>query len=390
MLCTIYRDNYAKMQNRNNIKIEELIRRDVINISEWLEAGRCIYSGKRILVTGAGGSIGRELCRQLSLLAPSSIILLDKDENAIFEAERELRASLAILSNGRRINIIPVICDLRITEVLHRVFLKYKPEIVFHAASHKHVPLLEINISEAVLNNVGGAKKLLECTQLFNVERCVMVSTDKAVNPTSIMGATKRVAELMFQSQADAMSNINACYSCVRFGNVLDSRGSVVQIFRDQILNGGPVTVTHPDVERYFMTIPEAAQLIIQAGAMGTRGEIFLLDMGEPIKILDLAMDMIRMSGLTPNKDVSIEYIGLRSGEKLKEQLLIAEEGSETTGFDKIFTAPPLAYNFEMLDDVVSRLIKAASIGDETMICDLFLSMGIGYTTDKLIEAATG
>jgi FlaA1/EpsC-like NDP-sugar epimerase len=276
------------------------------------------------------------------------------------------------------INVVPVICDLRIANRLRGVFDKYRPEVVFHAAAHKHVPLMECNVAEAILNNIVGAQRLLDVCDEFNVPRCVLVSTDKAVNPTNIMGATKRVAELLFQKQALTL-NGSSKYSCVRFGNVLGSRGSVVPIFREQIKQGGPVTITHPEVERYFMTIPEAAQLIIQAGALGRRGEIFVLDMGEPVKMVDMARDMIRLSGLTIGEDIEIEFTGLRPGEKMKEELLIAEEGTETTKHEKIFVAAPLQYDFVRLDDYVGQLVIAAEVGDEEEIYTLLSAMQIGF-----------
>jgi FlaA1/EpsC-like NDP-sugar epimerase len=366
--------NHVTVSSVRPVEIEDLLGRDAIDVEAWLEASQSSYQGKRVLITGAGGSIGRELCRQIATLAPASIILLDKDENAVFEAERELRAACT----DKQIEIVPVICDLRIAPRLRQVFKEHQPQVVFHAAAHKHVPLLESNSPEAVLNNVVGTAQLLECAAESGVKRCVMVSTDKAVNPANIMGATKRVAELMFQSEAVRL-NGGRHYSCVRFGNVLGSRGSVVPIFREQIRNGGPVTVTHPDVERYFMTIPEAAQLIIQAGALGQRGEIFLLDMGEPVKVVDLAKDMIRLSGLTVGEDIDLEFTGLRPGEKLKEELLVAEEGAQTTLYEKIFVAPPLRYDFERLEEWVARLTAAAEDGDEAMIYESFSAMGIGF-----------
>lgn len=373
--------NHVTVSNVRPVEIEDLLGRDAVNVAAWLEASESSYHGKRVLVTGAGGSIGRELCRQLATLNPASIILLDKDENSVFEAERELRATLKHGSN-RQPEIAPIICDLRTASRLRQVFAQHRPQVVFHAAAHKHVPLLEANAAEAVLNNVLGAARLLDCAAEFNVQRCVMVSTDKAVNPTNIMGATKRVAELMFQEQAIKL-NGGRHYSCVRFGNVLGSRGSVVPIFREQIKQGGPVTITHPDVERYFMTIPEAAQLIIQAGALGGRGEIFLLDMGEPVRVLDLAGDMIRLSGLTPGEDVEIEFTGLRPGEKLKEELLIAEEGARMTRYEKIFVAPPLQYDFARLDHWVAQLLAAAEAGADADIYEIFAAMGIGFCPNR-------
>jgi len=366
--------NHVTVSNVRPVEIEDLLGRDTINIEAWLESSQSSYVGKRVLITGAGGSIGRELCRQIATLNPASVILLDKDENSVFEAERELRAAC----ENKKMEIVPAICDLRVKTRMRQVFAKHRPQVVFHAAAHKHVPLMESNVAEAIFNNVAGSQRLLECAAEFGVERCVMVSTDKAVNPTNIMGATKRVAELMFQAQALKL-NGGRHYSCVRFGNVLGSRGSVVPIFREQIKNGGPVTITHPEVERYFMTIPEAAQLIIQAGALGQRGEIFLLDMGEPVKVFDLARDMIRLSGLTVGEDIDIEFLGLRPGEKLKEELLIAEEGAETTRYEKIFVAPPLQYDFARLDAWIADLTAAAEKGDEDAIYRIFSAMNIGF-----------
>ncbi len=362
------------------VEIEDLLGRDTIDVEAWLEASHGSYYGKRVLITGAGGSIGRELCRQIATLAPASITLLDKDENSVFEAERELRSD----RGGRKIEIIPVICDLRSAPRLRNVFNRRRPQVVFHAAAHKHVPLLESNASEAVLNNIVGAVRLLKCADEFDVERCVMVSTDKAVNPSNIMGATKRVSELLFQAQAMTPGARNRHYSCVRFGNVLNSRGSVVPIFREQIKQGRYVTITHSDVERYFMTIPEAAQLIIQAGALGQRGEIFLLDMGEPVKVVDLAKDMIRLSGLTLGEDIDIQFTGLRPGEKLKEELLIAEEGAQTTRYEKIFVAPPLQYDFSRLDYWVGKLTEAAEADDDPAIYKIFSEMEIGFRPAQL------
>jgi FlaA1/EpsC-like NDP-sugar epimerase len=376
--------NQVTISNVRPVEIEDLLGRDTVDINAWLEASQDSYQDRRVLITGAGGSIGRELCRQISTLHPEAIILLDKDENSVFEAERELRALL----KEKSIQIVPVICDLRMTTRMRNVFKEQKPQVVFHAAAHKHVPLMESNASEAIFNNIIGTAQLLACADEFGVQRCVMVSTDKAVNPTNIMGATKRVAELMFQSQA-TKANDGRHYSCVRFGNVLGSRGSVVPIFREQIKQGGPITVTHPEIERYFMTIPEAAQLIIQAGAMGQRGEIFLLDMGEPVKMVDLAKDMIRLSGLTVGEDIDVAFTGLRPGEKLKEELLIAEEGAQTTRYEKIFVAPPLRYDFDRLNDWIDRLTKSAEDNNDDEIYKIFSEMNIGFRSSKRIGTTT-
>jgi FlaA1/EpsC-like NDP-sugar epimerase len=375
----------VEVTNMRSVEIEDLLGRDTIDLEMWLQSTKEFFAGAKILVTGAGGSIGREVCQQLVLLEPAEIILFDKDENSIFEAEREMRAAIG----ARRIALRPVICDLRLEARLKKVFERHRPDVVFHAAAHKHVPLMEINLAEAVLNNIMGTMVLLEACAEFGVKRCVMVSTDKAVNPTSVMGATKRIAELMFQAQAERLKG-SGQYSCVRFGNVLGSRGSVVPTFREQIKAGGPITITDENMIRYFMTIPEAAQLIIQAGAIGKKGEIFLLDMGEPVKVIDLAKDMIRLSGLTLGEDIDIKITGLRPGEKLREELLIAEEGAQATRYEKIFVAPPLHYDFEALDRQVQSLIEAANDGDEAAIIEMFFDMNIGFrpSTQDAIEKA--
>lgn len=397
--------NEVTVSSLRQVEIEDLLGRDPIDIDEWLESNRTAYRGRRILVTGAGGSIGRELCRQLLILEPASLLLLDKDENSVFEAERYLReqaASLVAINSGAgQTTIVPLICDLRHRARLRQIFTTHDPQVVFHAAAHKHVLLMEQNAAEAIHNNIGSTQALLELIaanpprvrpdleedaasgisgSAKGVERCVLVSSDKAVNPTSVMGATKRVAELLFQAAANAQPGPDrTSFACVRFGNVLGSRGSVIPIFREQIRAGGPVTVTDPDVERYFMTIPEAAQLIIQAGALGDQGEIYLLDMGEPIRMVELAKDMIRLSGLTLGEDIEIVFTGLRQGEKRKEELMIAEEGAQRTPFGKIFIAPPLEYDFGRLSNQVAALTAAAEGGDHPRLYQLLEEMGIGF-----------
>jgi FlaA1/EpsC-like NDP-sugar epimerase len=359
----------------HTVEIEDLLGRETINFNQWLDFTRSYYEGKRVLVTGGGGSIGRELCRQIAALSPEAIVILDKDEDAVFECEQEMRSVIG----DRNIQLFSIIGNLKNQIRMEQIFGRLQPHAVLHAAAHKHVPLIERNVCEAVLNNILGARNLLKVCENAGVERCVMVSTDKAVYPTSIMGATKKVAELLFQKQAIRLEG-KSHYSCVRFGNVLGSRGSVVPFFREQIKAGGPVTVTHPDMIRYFMTIPEAAQLIIQAGALGKKGEIFLLDMGEPVRLMDLAKDMIRLSGLTLGEDIEIKITGMRPGEKLKEELLTAEEGTEPTKYDKIFMAPPAQYDYQMLDHWVQALSDAAHEDDESRIYSIFADMGIGFT----------
>jgi FlaA1/EpsC-like NDP-sugar epimerase len=310
------------------VNLEDLLRRDPVKLDLAKLAG--YLQGKRVLVTGAGGSIGSELCRQLCRFQPHSLTLLGKGENSIYEIEQELHKKYPEL------HIEPVIADVRDQKRIRSVFTRVKPEVVFHAAAHKHVPLMELQPEEAVQNNVFGTKNVAEAASAAGVGIFVMISTDKAVNPTSVMGTTKRVAEQVIQS-INLTSQTR--FVAVRFGNVLGSRGSVVPLFKKQIAAGGPVTITHPDMQRYFMTIPEAVQLVLQAGSMAQGGEVFVLDMGEPVKIYDMAWTLIELAGLRPLKDIEIKFTGLRPGEKLFEELLSAEEGTTATAHHKIFRA---------------------------------------------------
>jgi FlaA1/EpsC-like NDP-sugar epimerase len=321
-------DGKVSVNQLRNIDLEDLLRRDPVRID--LDEIAHYLTDKRVLVTGAGGSVGSELCRQIARLRPRKLILLGKGENSIYEIHRELSAKYPNLA------IEPVIADVRDANRINNVFNTHKPEVVFHAAAHKHVPLMETQPEEAVYNNIFGTKVVAEAAQRTGTAVFVMISTDKAVNPTSIMGATKRVAELVIQSLARTSKTK---FIAVRFGNVLGSRGSVIPLFRQQIAAGGPVTVTHPDMERYFMTIPEAAQLVLQAGAIAQGGEVFVLDMGEPVKILDLARDLIELSGFSPDGDIPIIFTGIRPGEKLFEELLTAEEGTMASKHEKIYVA---------------------------------------------------
>ncbi len=292
------------------VNINDLLRRSPVSIDNRRIGA--IIRGQTVLVTGAGGSIGRELCRQVARWGPSSIILLGHGENSIFEALLELRESFPALP------LQPVIVDIRDLDRLMFVFERFRPQVVFHAAAHKHVPLMEMNVEEAVTNNILGTRNVVETALNYNASQLIMVSTDKSIRPTSVMGATKRFAELLVM---DAAHRSGAEYAVVRFGNVLGSRGSVVPKFQRQIAQGGPITVTHPDMERYFMTIPEAVHLVLQAAALSNGGEVFVLRMGEQVKIVDLAADLIRLSGLEPNEDIKIEFTGIRPGEKLSEEL---------------------------------------------------------------------
>jgi FlaA1/EpsC-like NDP-sugar epimerase len=292
------------------VDITDLLRREPARIQDQLVGGA--LTGKRVLVTGAGGSIGREICRQIARWNPQTLILLGHGENSIFEAMLELREDFPTLP------VQLVIADIRDKPRIHSVFTDFRPQVVFHAAAHKHVPLMEINVEDAVTNNIIGTKNIVEAAGMLAVERLVLISTDKAVRPSSVMGATKRIAEMVV---LDAAHRTGHAYSVVRFGNVLGSRGSVVPLFKRQIAHGGPVTVTHPEMKRYFMTIPEAVHLVLQAAAMGEGGEVFMLNMGQQVRILDLAEDLIRLSGLEPGKDIEIVFTGIRPGEKISEDL---------------------------------------------------------------------
>jgi len=340
----------TKIKQLRNIEIEDLLRREPVKMN--IEEISGYLSSKVVLVTGAGGSIGSELCRQIAKVNPEKIILLGRGENSIYEIHQEL------IEKYPNHSFIPVIADIKDNDRIKGVFDKYKPHVVFHAAAHKHVPLMEAQPQEAIKNNVFGTKNLVEAANDYSVETFIMISTDKAVNPTSIMGASKKVAEILVQNMN---SNSNTKYAVVRFGNVLGSRGSVIPLFKKQIANGGPITITHPDMNRYFMTIPEASQLVLQAGALTNGGEIFVLDMGEPVKIIDMAKDLIELHGLIPDRDIKITFTGLRPGEKLYEELFTSEEGLKSTKHKKIYTSTFLfSENNEKLR-VIDKLIDLKS-----------------------------
>jgi FlaA1/EpsC-like NDP-sugar epimerase len=292
------------------VDITDLLRREPVRVND--EAVGAALEQKRVLVTGAGGSIGRELCRQIARRNPSELVLLGHGENSIFEILIELQQDYPELI------LSPVIADIRNTERLTQIFQSHQPQVVFHTAAHKHVPLMEANVVEAVTNNVFGTRNVVQAALDHNVERFVLISTDKAVRPSSVYGATKRLAEMLV---LEAAHESKRAFTVVRFGNVLGSRGSIIPKFKNQIANGGPVTITHPDMYRFFMTIPEAVYLVLQAASMENGGETFVLNMGEPVRILDLAEDLIRLSGLEPHRDISISYTGIRPGEKLTEEL---------------------------------------------------------------------
>ncbi len=364
-------DGTVSVNQLRHVQIEDLLRRETVQTDT--EAVRRLISGKRVLVTGGGGSIGSEVCRQVLRCGPSALLALGHGENSIFEACAELEQQLRAMARAQSSvfqtipQIYPVIADIRFPDRIRAVFEQYRPEIVFHAAAHKHVPLMEVNPTEAISNNVLGTRNLLDAAVMADVERFVMISTDKAVHPKSVMGASKRVAELLIHQTAWENSRP---YVAVRFGNVLGSRGSVLQTFKQQIAAGGPITITHPDMTRYFMTIPEAVQLVLQAAVLGQGGEVFMLDMGEPVKIVDLAHDLIELSGLEVGRDVEIVFTGIRPGEKLHEELFIAGESYRRTKHQKIFVIESATGTVlpSQLNQMVARLENATYNDDVTRL----------------------
>jgi FlaA1/EpsC-like NDP-sugar epimerase len=331
------------------VAIEDLLGREPVQLDEAI-VGASIRS-RVVLITGAGGSIGSELCRQVCQFGPQRLILIERFENALFEIHRELATSYP------HVQIDPRVADVCDPARMGQLFEATKPHVVFHAAAHKHVPMMEWNPGEAVKNNVGGTRIVADLAHDHGVERFVLVSTDKAVNPSSVMGATKRVAEIYLQAMSQRSTTR---FVTVRFGNVLGSAGSVIPIFRDQIAKGGPVTVTHPAMTRYFMTITEASQLVLQAGAMGAGGEIFILDMGEPVRIVDLARDLITLSGLRPDEDIEIKFSGVRPGEKLAEELATDVEHADKTKHPKIFIGRIKVHGWDPTLTAVDALLALA------------------------------
>lgn len=326
-------DGKVSIKNIRHVDIEDLLGRESVKIRDK-EVLRFL-KGKKVLVTGAGGSIGSELCRQISSLDPKELILVDIYENNVYELQQELIRKYNL---GLKV----LIASVRDKSRMEEIFINYQPEIVFHAAAHKHVPLMEDSPCEAIKNNVFGTLNMAELSAKYKVKRFVLISTDKAVNPTNIMGASKRCCEMIVQTLNKSSETE---FVAVRFGNVLGSNGSVVPLFKKQIEEGGPVKVTHPEITRFFMTIPEAVSLVLEAGAIARGGEIFVLNMGEPVKILDLAKNLISLSGLEPDVDIKIEFTGLRAGEKLYEEILMDEEGLRDTGKDKIYVGQPIEFD---------------------------------------------
>ncbi len=333
------------MQSFRNVQIEDLLGRDSIKLDN-ANIGNLINK-KVVLVTGGGGSIGSELCRQIIKYNPEKLVIVDIYENNLYGIEQELRF------NYPKMNIEAIVASVRDKKRMNEIFAQFKPYLVFHAAAHKHVPLMETSPLEAIKNNVFGTYNVVNCADEYKVKRFILISTDKAVNPTNIMGATKRLCEMIVQAK-DKVSETE--YAAVRFGNVLGSNGSVVPLFKKQIEMGGPVTITHKEITRFFMTIPEAVSLVLQAMSAAKGGEIFVLDMGEPVKIYDMAVKLIKLSGLEPNVDIQIKITGLRPGEKLYEELLMAEEGLTETKYDKIHIAKPSKIDMKMVGDKLVKL----------------------------------
>ena len=340
-------DGRVSVKAIRDVAYRDLLGREVIQLDE--EQIGSYLKGQPVMVTGAGGSIGSELCRQICRFRPKSIILYERAESPLYEIELELK------QNFDNVNVVTLLADVQDKKQLEKAFETYMPQTVFHAAAYKHVPMLELQPWKAIKNNILGTANLVEISNKFNVDRFVFVSTDKAVRPANIMGTSKRIAEMLVQSQ-NGRKLSNTRFMIVRFGNVVGSVGSVVPLFKKQIETGGPVTVTHPDVTRFFMTIPEACQLILQAGSMGSGGEIFLLDMGTSIKIDDMARDLIRLSGFEPGVDIKLEYIGLRPGEKLYEELIIEGEGIVPTSHEKIMVLKGIESDLQLLNGKINEL----------------------------------
>lgn len=340
-----------------DVAIEDLLGREQVVLDED-EIERSI-TDRTVLITGAGGSIGSELCRQAARFAPARLILVERFENSLFEIHRELVAAFPDLA------IEPCVADLCDAPRMAQIFATRRPDVVFHAAAHKHVPMMELNPGEAIKNNVGGTRMVANLAHEHGVGRFVMISTDKAVNPTSVMGASKRVAEIYIQALSQRSSTR---FVTVRFGNVLGSNGSVIPIFKEQIARGGPLTITHPEMRRFFMTIPEASQLVLQAGAMGDGGEIFILDMGAPVKIVDLANDLIRLSGLRPGEDIELAFSGVRPGEKLFEELATDSESAGKTKHPKIYIGRIAKQPWDATAVAIERLFEVAASADADLI----------------------
>ncbi|SHH46881.1 polysaccharide biosynthesis protein [Clostridium grantii] len=368
------------LSKMRDVAVEDLLGRDTVQLD--MEGISVYLENRVVLVTGGGGSIGSELCRQISKFKPKQLLVLDIYENNAYDLQNELKTLFPNL------NLTVLIASIRDKKRLEAIFAKFKPEVVFHAAAHKHVPLMEESPGEAIKNNVFGTLNLVECADKHGVDRFVQISTDKAVNPTNVMGATKRICEMIIQA-IDKTSETK--FVAVRFGNVLGSNGSVIPLFKKQIAAGGPVTLTHKDITRFFMTIPEAAQLVLQAGAFAGGGEIFVLDMGKPVKIYDLASDLIKLSGFEPEKEVKIEITGLRPGEKLYEELLMDEEDLGKTKHEKIFIGQPADISFEKLKNKLGGVRLLLEAEDDEMVFAVVRDLVPTYcsrngSSDEVIE----
>lgn len=349
----------VSMNQIRSVEVEDLLHREAIDLD--VDEISNYITGKVVMVTGAGGSIGSEIVRQVCRFSPSHLLIAGRGENSVYQLEQELK------NDFPDITYTPFIADVRDKITMERIFSTYHPKIIFHAAAHKHVPLMEQNPEQAVMNNIFGTANLVELALSYDVDRFVNISTDKAVNPTSVMGASKRVAEYVVESGA-VRAKKHQHFVSVRFGNVLGSRGSVIPLFKEQIARGGPVTVTSSEMTRYFMTIPEASQLVLQAGGLDYNGAVYVLDMGEPVKIVDLARDLITLSGLEPDKDIKIEFTGMRPGEKLYEEILTAEEGTTSSKYEKIFMARKTKVGINNLDTILAELKYHAEEGNEQAI----------------------
>ncbi len=359
------------------VDVQDLLRRDHVEL-DFESISQYLYN-KVVMVTGAGGSIGSEIVRQITRCDPKKILLLGRGENSIFKIETECRQLF------QHIEFASLITDVKDIESLENNFAKYRPDVVFHAAAHKHVSLMENNPEQAIINNVGGTRNMVNLALKYSVKRFVNISSDKSVNPTSVMGASKRVAEYIVE-WASCKAKEGQEFVSVRFGNVLGSRGSVVPLFKQQIEKGGPITITHPDMTRYFMTIPEASQLVIQAGGLGGNGSVYVLDMGEPVKIVDLANDLIKLSGLIPGEDIEIEYSGIRPGEKMYEELLTDEESTTATHHAKIFSAKTSGLPENGFDNMLEELFKRSHDNDGSAIREQLKSIipTYEYETEKM------
>ena len=380
----------AKIDELREVKIEDLLGREPVLPNQELLQKNILR--KSVMVTGAGGSIGSELCRQIILNEPNILILFELSEFSLYSIHQEL-LEIAKKNNITNTKIYPVLGNVQDIERVDCVLSHFNIDTIYHAAAYKHVPLVEYNMIEGVQNNVFGTYNVARCAAEHGVKSFVLISTDKAVRPTNVMGASKRMAELCLQALSEQLKDYQTCFSMVRFGNVLGSSGSVIPLFRKQILKGGPITITHPDIIRYFMTIPEAAQLVIQAGAMAKGGDVFILDMGEPVKIVDLAKNLIQLSGLSvkdennPKGDIEITYTGLRPGEKLYEELLIGGDNVTKTAHSRIMTAEEEYLPFEQLSNVLVELEQACKKADYMAIRQILLSVPTGFQpTTEIVD----